>query len=109
MVVTVEQINAGIVKYIDNILIPKANTTTKFMIYFFVPSIPKYVNAKVAQLKEMDSEHEFFNEDGNIKLDDVYNRAKTAIEHSGKLLLPKINYFMDAEDLDTLYSLIKSV
>lgn len=109
MIVTVEQVNAGLAKYIDNVLVPKANPTTKFMIYFFVPSIPKYVNNKVSQLREMDTAHEFFNEDGNIKLDDVYNRAKTAMEHTGKLLIPKINYFMDAEDLDTLYSFIKSV
>lgn len=107
MIITVEQLNAGIVQYIDRVIIPKAPPLTKFLTYFFVPSIPNYINNKVKDFLAMDTEKEFFSDDGNIKLEKVYNRAKQAMEHSGKILIPKINYFVDTDDIDTLYSIIK--
>lgn len=45
---------------------------------------------------------------GNVNLDEVYGRAKDAIKKSGKLFIPKINYFADEQDLDMLYNIIKN-
>lgn len=108
MIVTIEQIQAGIIKYIDMELGAKAVGVTKFMIYFFAPSIPKKVVSKLESFREADVNHEFFTEDGGVNLDEVYKRAKSAIERSGKLLIPQIDYFVDTTDVDKLYNLIKN-
>lgn len=108
MSVTMEQIQAGIIKYIDTAMAPRANGITKFMIYFFVPSIPKMLEQKIVDFKSMNVMPELFDADGNINLDEVYSRAKEAIKKSGKLFIPKINYFADEQDLDMLYNIIKN-
>ena len=108
MSVTIEQVQAGIIKYIDTVMAPRADGITKFMIYFFVPSIPKMLEQKIADFKSMNVMPELFDADGNINLDEVYGRAKEAIKKSGKLFIPKINYFADEQDLDMLYNIIKN-
>ena len=108
MSVTVEQIEAGLVKYIDTAMAPRASGITKFMIYFFVPSIPKMVEQKINEFKQANLSPELFDADGNVDLDSVYARAKEAIRKSGKLFIPKINYFADEQDLEMLYNTIKS-
>lgn len=107
MEITIEQMQAGIVKYIDEQIAPKAVGFTKFVIYFLIPSIPKIVNDKVKSIKDSNLMSDLFSENGNIKLDEFYARTKKAIEQSGKLLIPQINYFVDMVDVDTLYSYLK--
>lgn len=109
MTVTIDQILAGIIKYIDTEIAMKANGITKFMVYFFAPSIPKMVQTKFDEMKSMGLMDEFIDENGNINLDKAYGRAKEAISRAGKILIPKINYFVDASDVDILYNLIKGV
>lgn len=108
MTVTIEQIQAGIIKYIDTAMAPRANGVTKFMIYFFVPSIPKMLEQKINEFKNTNIMPELFDTEGNINLDEVYGRAKEAMKKSGKLFIPKINYFADEQDLDMLYNIIKN-
>lgn len=108
MTVTIEQVQAGIVKYIDMEVAAKAEGITKFMVYFFVPSIPKIVTTKVEQLKSSGMFNDIFTEEGNIDIDEAYKRAKMAMERSGKLFIPQISYFIDTTDVDKLYQLIKT-
>ena len=108
MVVTVEQFQAGIIKYIDSYLAPKATGLQKFAIYFMAPSIPNLVNSKVQEFKNNGMLSDLFDESGNIKLDDVYKRASEAMKHSGKVYIDKLNYFADEQDLQTIYNLIKT-
>lgn len=108
MTVTIEQVTAGIVKYIDTELAPKANGITKFMVYFFVPSIPKMVASKIEMLRSSELMNDLFTNEGNINLDEAYKRAQAAMEKSGRLLIPQISYFVDITDLDKLYNLIKT-
>lgn len=109
MTVTLEQIQAGIVKYIDVEIAPKANGLTKFAVYFFVPSLPKMINNKFNEYKSNPLFTDLFDENGNVELDEIYARAKEAMKHSGKVLIPQINYFIDEHDIDILYNLIKGV
>lgn len=108
MIVTIEQIQAGIIKYIDTQLAPRAEGIMKFMLYFFTPSVPKLVVQKVNEFKSSGLAPELFDNEGNVLLDEVYKRAKEAIRKSGKLFIPKLNYFADEQDLDMLYNVIKT-
>ena len=105
--VTIEQIKAGVVKFIDSYVAPKATGFTKFMIYFITPSLYNMIEQKYKEIQSSNLMPELFNEAGNLNLDETFNRAKSAIEKSGKILIPGLNYFVDAEDLTILYDLIK--
>lgn len=106
--VTTEQIQAGLIKYIDTEIAAKAAGLTKFMVYFAAPSIPNMVLAKVAEYKGNPIFADMFDENGNIILDTVFKRAKGAMNKSGKVLIPKINYFVDETDVEILCNLIKN-
>lgn len=105
--VTLQQIQAGVVKFIDSYIAPKATGFTKFMIYFVTPSLYNMIEQKYKEVQASNLMPELFNESGNLNLDETFNRAKTAIQKSGKILIPGLNYFADEEDLTILYELIK--
>lgn len=107
MIVTMEQIQAGLIKYIDTEIGAKATGLTKFMVYFAAPSIPKMVAEKLNEYKENPLFSDVFDESGNIDIDKLYGRAKEAMRKSGKLLIPQLNYFVDENDIDILANLIK--
>ena len=92
MVVTVEQFQSGVIKYIDSYLAPKATGIQKFAIYFIAPSIPNLIASKVQEFKSNGMTSDLFDESGNIKLDEVYNRAQDAMKKSGKIYIDKLNY-----------------
>lgn len=108
MTVTMEQLQAGVIKYIDSYLAPKATGMQKFTLYFLAPSIPNMIAVKVQEFKNSGMVSDLFDETGNIKLDDVYKRAQEAMKKSGKLYIEKLNYFADEQDLQTIYNLIKA-
>lgn len=108
MTVTIEQLQAGVIKYIDSYLAPKATGMQKFTLYFLAPSIPNMISAKVQEFKNSGMVSDLFDETGNIKLDEVYKRAQSAMQKSGKLYIEKLNYFADEQDLQAIYNLIKT-
>lgn len=107
MIVTAEQIEAGLIKYIDTEIGAKATGVQKFMIYFVAPSIPKLVTSKMAELRNNELFADMFDENGNVIFDILYKRAKDAIAKSGKILIPQLNYFADMDDIEILANLIK--
>ena len=107
MIVTIEQINAGIIKFVDSQIIPKANDIGKLTIIFVAGSIPNKVANMISQFKATGMIDDLFDENGNIKLDDAYKRAKEAMSKVGKVMIPGIRYNVDSEDIDILYNLIK--
>lgn len=109
MIVTIEQLQAAIIKFVDLEIAPKANSITKFMVYFYVPSLPKLIASKLDEIKSSGIMSDLFTDEGNIKLDEAYQRAKSAMEKSGSVLIPKINYFVDNSDVDKLYQIIKNL
>lgn len=108
MTVTIEQLQAGVIKYIDSYLAPKATGMQKFTLYFLAPSIPNMIAVKVQEFKNSGIVSDLFDETGNIKLDDVYKRAQEAMKKSGKLYIEKLNYFADEQDVQAIYNLIKT-
>lgn len=109
MNVNMEQIHAGIIRFIDEELAPRANGLQKFMLYFAVPSLSNILNNKFEQLRVSGLFNDVLTEDGLIKLDEVYNRAAAAMQKSGKILIPQLGYLADADDLTRLYNIIKSI
>lgn len=107
MVVTINQINAGVIKFIDSEIMPKANDIGKFAIGFAAASIPAKVAGMINQFKATGMIDDLFDENGNIKLDEAYKRAKDAMSKVGQVKIPVIRYNVDAVDIDTLYNLIK--
>ena len=108
MTVTIEQIQAGIIKYIDAEVGAQATGLSKFAVYFFAPSIPNMAAQKIAEIKESGLMPDLFDENGNIHLDLAYKRAKAAIAKSGRVLIPKLNYFIDDSDIEKICGFIKN-
>lgn len=108
MLANAEQITAGLVKYIDTELAPKATGIMKFMIYFIAPSIPKKVSQMINQYRNDALFSDLFDETGNVKLEDVRTRAREAVSKTGRLYIDKLNLFIDESDVEKLYNLIKN-
>lgn len=108
MVVNTDQIRIGVKKYIENELAHKATGVTKFMIYFIMPSMDKKVLDYIVKMQENEMFEDMFDDNKNVHLDKVYDRALFAVEKLGnKLLLEKYGISMDRADVEKLYSYIR--
>ena len=108
MTITIEQIKMALIRFIDTNLAPKMSGIGKFALYFVTPSIYNNLPLMFEELKKFGTINDLLDEAGNIKLEETYNRAKEAMKKSGKVLIPKLNYFADESDLDILYNYIKN-
>ena len=104
MNVTIQQLQLGISRFVENEIAKKATGFKKFAIYFIIPQIAN----KVSELVKSDNImiKSFLDESGNIKLDSLYNMAKEAIHKSGQFELYGIIF--NETDIDSLYSYIKN-
>lgn len=108
MIVNTDQIRIGIKKYIEYELAQKATGTTKFMIYFVMPSLDKKIMDYVVKMQSNEMFDDMFDENKNICLDKVYDRATYAVEKAGnKILLEKYGISLDRSDIEKLYSYIR--
>lgn len=104
MIVTVQQVQLGIAKYVENEIAKKATGFKKFAIYFILPQLTN----KVTQIVNSDNimVKTFLDDNNNIKLDELYAMAKEAIRKSGQFELYGIIF--NETDVDSLYSYIKN-
>ena len=108
MLVNTDQIRIGVKKFIENELAHKATGVTKFMIYFMMPGMDKKVLDYVVQMQNNDMFEEMFDENKNLYLDKVYDRALFAVDKVGnKVLLEKYGIALDRSDLEKIYSYIR--
>lgn len=108
MLVNTDQVRIGIKKFIENELAHKATGVTKFMIYFMMPGMDKKVLDYVVQMQNNDMFEEMFDENKNLYLDKVYDRALFAVDKVGnKVLLEKYGIALDRSDLEKIYSYIR--
>lgn len=107
MNISLDQLQRGVTLFIEQELAPKASGFKKFALYFAMP----VVSSKIATLAQQASQlyPDLFVDDppgaNFIKLDTLYNHAKTAIAHTGSFEYMGI-IFTEA-DVDTLYSCVK--
>ena len=108
MLVNTDQIRIGVKKFIEHELAHKATGITKFMIYFVMPSLDKSVQEYVVKMQENEMFCEMFDENKNMYLDKVYDRAVFAVEKVGnKVFLEKYGISLDRNDIEKMYSYIR--
>lgn len=106
MIVTVQQVQTGVINFIEHEIAQKAIGIKKFGIYFILPQINNKVPMLVNKYREVELAKDFFDENGNIKLDEAYATAKTAIAKSGQVEF--FGIIFNETDVDKLYSYIKN-
>lgn len=107
MIATIEQIQNAIVKFIDLEIGAKATGFTKFSIYFMLPKISNTVKEMILQYKDNPLFKDYINAEGLIKVNELYNSAKTAISKSGQFTM--YGLIFSESDIDKLYEYIKSM
>lgn len=107
MIATIEQIQNAVVRFIDMEIGAKATGFTKFSVYFMLPKISNTVRDMIIQYKDNPLFKDYIDKDGHIKVDELYNSAKTAISKSGQFTM--YGLIFNESDIDKLYEYIKSV
>lgn len=103
MMVNLEQVQLGVVEFIEKEIGSKATGFKKFGVYFFLPTIKKSVVDYVSKIKGFIPD--LFDENNNVDLDKFYGTAKEAIRKSGQFEFMGIIF--NETDIDKLYSYIK--
>ena len=103
MMVNLEQVENGLVNFVDREIGAKATGLKKFGIYFIMPTIKKTATNYLLKFKEFVPD--LFDENNNIDLDKFYNMAKEAIKKSGQF--EYMGIIFNETDIDKLYSYIK--
>lgn len=103
--VNIEEVKRGVVNFIDAELGRKATGFNKFSVYFMMPIIDKKIEAYVNQFRNNEMTKDFFDANGNIDIDMLYNYSKQAIQKSGQFII--FGIVINETDLDKLYKYIK--
>lgn len=106
MVVNTQQVQMGVAKYIELELAAKATGFSKFAIYFILPKVSNKVAQLINEYRDNPMTKDFFDTNGNINIDEIYNMAKSAISRSGQFTLYGIIF--NESDIDKLYEYIKN-
>lgn len=104
MTVNLQQFERGITNFIDIEIGRKATGGNKFLTYFIMPLLPKKIEKEFNNLKDNVIFSDFLDENGNIKIDDLYNNSKQAIQKSGTIELYGVIF--NESDIDKLYNYI---
>lgn len=106
MLVNVQQVQHGLLNYVENEIAKKATGLTKFGVYFIMPKLSTNAINLINSFKENPMFKDMFDNNGNIELDSVYNSAKEAIKKSGQFEMYGIIF--NETDIDKLYNYIKN-
>lgn len=106
MYVSIQQIQNGVINYVEQEIASKAVGIKKFMVYFIIPNINDKIPELLNKVKNNDVFKSYFTDDNMIDLDQLYNSAKSAIRKTGQIEYSGILF--NETDIDKLYSYIKS-
>lgn len=104
MFVNTEQIQIGVTNFIEQEIAAKAVGFQKFATYFVLPKINKVIENYMQVLKENPIVSDFFNENGDVNIDELYNMAKMAVRKSGQFAVYGV--LLNENDIDKIYSYI---
>jgi hypothetical protein len=107
MTATLEQIQNAVIKFIDLEIGAKATGFTKFSIYFMLPKISKTITNLVNQYKDNPMFKDYVDENGNFRIDELYNSAKLAISKTGQFTM--YGLIFNESDIDKLYEYIRTI
>lgn len=103
MIVNLEQMQIGVIDFVEKEIASKAVGFKKFGVYFLMPTIKKSVADYMNKIKKFMPE--LFDENNNVKIDEFYNTAKDAVRKSGQFEFMGIIF--NETDIDKLYSYIR--
>lgn len=106
MVANIQQIKNGVLAFTEKEIGQKASGLTKFMVYFIMPKLSKQIDNLALTAKENPITKDFFDTNGNVDIDAVYNSAKDAIKKSGQVEISGVIF--NETDIDKLYTYIKN-
>lgn len=104
MFVNTEQIQIGVTNFIEQEIAAKAVGFQKFATYFVLPKINKVIEHYMQVLKENPIVADFFNENGDVNIDELYNMAKMAVRKSGQFAVYGV--LLNESDIDKIYAYI---
>lgn len=105
MFVSVEQLKLGTLNFVEQEIAVKAVGFQKFATYFAMPIIGKKVEEFAKAFFENPATKDFFDGNGNINLDEVYNHAKASVQKSGQFVVYGV--LIGETDIDKLYNYIR--
>jgi hypothetical protein len=106
MFVSTEQVQIGITNFIEREIASKAVGFQKFATYFVLPKVNKAVDVYLRQFRENQMTADFFNDNGSVNLDEVYNTAKRAVQKSGQFTMYGV--ILGESDIDKIYQYIQT-
>lgn len=106
MFVSVNQIQIGVVNFVENEIASKAVGFQKFAIYLILPKFKNVVANYVNNLKSNEFLKDIFNDTGNVDIDALYNMCKSAIQKSGSFEI--FGVILNETDIDKIYSYIRN-
>lgn len=104
MFVNTEQIQIGVTNFIEREIAIKAVGFQKFATYFVLPKINKVIEHYMQELKGNPIVGDFFNENGDVNIDELYNMAKQAVKKSGQFSVYGV--LLNESDIDKIYTYI---
>lgn len=107
MIVTKEQLHQAIVTYADQEIAAKATGITKFATYFLISSLYNHPEKTVGVLLDnpLIRMTDVVTPEGNIKADDLYSAARSAMEKCVSITLAGITFTVP--DVDKIYTLLQ--
>lgn len=105
MYYTIEQIQNGVLRYVEQELASKAVGIRKFGIYFIMPTIKRTVAEYIHKFRGLMPD--IIDDKLNINLDQLYNQSKDAIKQSGQFEF--MGVIFNEADVDSLYNYIKTL
>lgn len=105
MMVTLDQLQDGVVAYYEHEIAQKASGLGQFGAYFFMPSLSNLVKSKVSGMKGSPLVEGLMTPDGLIDLEAARDRAADAMQHCGSIDI--MGFRLDRSDVDSLYDYIR--
>ena len=106
MFANTQQVQIGVTNFIEREIASKAVGVQKFATYFVLPKINQAIAGYIYQFKENPIAKDFFTENGDVNLDEVYNLAKQAVRKSGQFAVYGV--ILGETDIDKIYEYIKN-
>lgn len=108
MTITIEQAQRAVMSFVENEIAKKATGVTRFGAYFVMGALqnkfPKVVsnilNTPIVAMMDFTDEH------GHLKIDEIYQFARDAINKAGSIEMYGIIF--NQSDIDKLYHLMQT-
>ena len=105
MNVPIEQVKLGVLNFVEREIATKAVGAQKFLTYMALPIVGTTVEKYAKSFHENPATVTFFDENGAVDIDMLYNMAKEAVRKSGQFAVYGV--ILGESDIDKLYHYIK--